>query len=236
MTDAPPPNPLGREQPEARADNQATELFGQTPWQTVGPFFHYGLPWKGGADLVGQSDLGARPELFSEEHYVLNLSAPKGEVAGDRIEVCGQIRDGAGAPAPDAMVEIWQANAAGRYASPDDRRETPPLDQGFVGFGRSSTSEAGEYRFLTIKPGRTPGPGDSLQAPHIAVGVFGRGLLKRLVTRLYFEDEVANDEDAILGLVPASRRATLIARRTAERVYRFDIVLQGQDETVFFDV
>ena len=237
MTDAlGPPNPLGREQPEARADNQAAELFGQTPWQTVGPFFHYGLPWKGGADLVGQSDLGARPELFGEEHYVLNLSAPKGEVAGTRIEVCGQVRDAAGAPVPDAMVEIWQANAAGRYASPADAREELPLDPGFIGFGRSSTSKVGEYRFLTIKPGRTPGPGNGLQAPHIAVGVFGRGLIKRLVTRIYFEDEAANDEDAILELVPAARRPTLIARKTGEGHYRFDIVLQGEDETVFFDV
>ena len=231
----PAPNPLGRDQPEPRLDNQSAELFGQTPWQTVGPFFHYGLPWKGGADLVGQSDLGARPELFPEDHYVLNLSSPKGEVAGDRIEITGQVRDGAGAPVPDAMVEIWQANAAGRYASLDDHRPELALDEGFIGFGRASSAQDGLFRFLTIKPGRVPGPGNTFQAPHIAIGVLGRGLLKRLVTRLYFEDEPSNAEDPVLELVPADRRATLMARKTAPGVYRLDIALQGEDETVFFE-
>jgi protocatechuate 3,4-dioxygenase, alpha subunit len=231
MTEA---NPLGRDAPAPRADNLSTP--GQTPWQTVGPFFHYGLPWKGGADLVGQSDLGARPDLFPEAHYVLNLSSPKGEVAGERIEVAGAVYDADGAPIPDAMIEIWQANSAGRYRSLADGREDLPLDEGFIGWGRSSTSKDGVYRFLTIKPGRVPGPGNAMQAPHIAVGVFGRGLLKRLVTRIYFEDEAANAEDPILELAPADRRRTLIARRTGEGVYRFDIHLQGEQETVFFDL
>ena len=226
-------NPLGRDQPQARQDNQNTP--GQTPWQTVGPFFHYGLPWKGGADLVGQSDLGARPDLFPEAHYVLNLSSPKGEVRGEKIELTGSVYDADGRPVPDAMIEIWQANSAGRYASAHDPRQTLPLDTGFVGFGRASTSREGVYRFLTIKPGRVPGPGDTFQAPHVAVGVFGRGLLKRLVTRIYFEDEPANAEDPILELAPPERRATLIARRDGD-VYRFDIHLQGERETVFFDV
>ena len=236
MTDprAPSPNPLGRDQPEPREDNLSTA--GQTPWQTVGPFFHYGLPWKGGADLVGQSDLGARPELFPEEHYVLNLSSPKGEVAGERIEVTGAVYDADGLPIPDAMIEIWQANSAGRYRSLEDAREELPLDEGFVGFGRSSTTRDGVYRFLTVKPGRVPGPGNTLQAPHIAVGVFGRGLLKRLVTRIYFEDEAANGEDPILELVPQARRDTLIARSQGDGVYRLDIHLQGERETVFFDI
>ena len=220
------------------ADNQSSELFGQTPSQTVGPFFHYGLPWKGGADLVGQSDWGARPELFPEDHYVLNLSAPKGPVKGPIIEIHGCVLDGAGKPVPDAMVEIWQANAAGRYCSPDDRRNDVPLDGNFVGFGRSSTSNAGEYRFRTVLPGRAPGPGNTLQAAHIAIGVTGRGLLKRLVTRLYFEGSEGLETDPILDLVPASRRKTLVARRTAENPvsYGFDIVLQGEGETVFFDI
>jgi protocatechuate 3,4-dioxygenase, alpha subunit len=227
-------NPLGRDEPAPRPDNLSTP--GQTPWQTVGPFFHYGLPWKGGADLVGQSDLGARPDLFPEAHYVLNLSSPKGEVSGERIEVTGAVYDADGAPVPDAMIEIWQANSAGRYRSLEDGREDLPLDEGFIGWGRSSTTKAGVYRFLTVKPGRVPGPGNRLQAPHIAVGVFGRGLLKRLVTRVYFEDEGSNAEDTILDLVPSDRRDTLIARRGSDGAYRFDIHLQGERETVFFDI
>ena len=227
-------NPLGRDQPEVRQDNLNTP--GQTPWQTVGPFFHYGLPWKGGADLVGQSDLGARPDLFPEEHYVLNLSSPKGEVRGEAIEVTGSIFDADENPVPDAMIEIWQANTAGRYVSLEDTREHLPLDPGFVGFGRSSTTKDGVYRFLTLKPGRVPGPGNTLQAPHIAMGVFGRGLIKRLVTRLYFEDEPSNAEDPILELVPTHRRGTLMARKAGAGVYRMDIRLQGEHETVFFDL
>jgi len=218
------------------ADNQSPEVFGQTPWQTVGPFFHYGLPWKGAADLVGGSDIGARTDLFPTDHYLLNQPTSKGTVAGERIEITGRVFDAAGVPIPDAMIEIWQANAAGRYASADDARADLPLDPDFTGFGRSSTSKDGEYRFLTVKPGRVPGPGNTLQAAHIAVGVFGRGLIKRLVTRIYFEDEPANAEDPILELVPTDRRQTLIARRTGDGTYRFDIALQGENETVFFDI
>ncbi len=221
--------------PAPRHDNQDPALFGQTPSQTVGPFFHYGLPWKGGADLVGQSEMGARPELFPEEHYVLNLSPPRGAVSGEVITLEGVVYDADGKPIPDAMIEIWQANAAGRYASPDDDRAEIPLDEGFVGFGRASTDEAGLYRFKTVRPGAVPAPGNGLQAPHIAVGVFGRGLIKRLVTRVYFEDAPQNAEDPILALVPAERRDTLIARKVGD-AWRFDIVLQGERETVFFDV
>lgn len=211
-------------------DNQSLELFGQTPWQTVGPFFHYGLPWKGGADLVGQSDLGARPELMPEDHYLLAQSRPKGEVAGEIIEIIGRVVDGQGEPLSDAFLEIWQADSTGRHDVPGNT--------GFIGFGRSSTSDEGEYRFRTVLPGRTAGPGDSLQAPHIAVGVFGRGLLKRLVTRLYFEGEASNSEDPILALVPDDRRGTLMARPVVESpgTWRFDIALQGEHETVFFDI
>jgi protocatechuate 3,4-dioxygenase alpha subunit len=221
--------------PAPRQDNQDPALFGQTPSQTVGPFFHYGLPWKGGADLVGQSDMGARPELFPEEHYVLNLSPPRGAVAGETIIVEGVVYDADGKPVPDAMIEIWQANAAGRYASPDDGRLNLPLDEGFIGFGRAATNEGGLYRFKTVRPGSVPGPGNSLQAPHIAVSVFGRGVIKRLVTRIYFEDAAENPSDPILALVPAERRDTLVARQVDD-AWRFDIVLQGERETVFFDV
>lgn len=218
-------------------DNQSPELFGQTPWQTVGPFFHYGLPWKGGADLVGDLDIGARPELTPDGHFLLNGPRTRGVIAGRVIEITGKVVDGDGQPVPDALIEIWQANAAGRYRSPDDPRTDLPLDDDFIGFGRSSTDEAGEYRFRTVLPGRTPGPGNSLQAPHIAVGVLGRGITKRLVTRLYFEDGEGNPEDPILALAPEARRHTLIARRVGESplAYRFDIVLRGDGETVFFD-
>jgi protocatechuate 3,4-dioxygenase alpha subunit len=218
-------------------DNQSPELFGQTPSQTIGPFFHYGLPWKGGADLIGSSDLGARPELMPDEHYLLNQPAARKAIAGQPVEIVGTVFDASGAPVPDAMIEIWQANAAGRYNSPADAREGLPLDADFIGFGRSSTEEDGSFRFRTILPGRTPGPGNSQQAAHIAVGVFGRGLLKRLVTRLYFEGEAGHDEDPILAIVPPARRATLIAARIqdAPAIYRFDIHLQGEHETVFFD-
>jgi protocatechuate 3,4-dioxygenase, alpha subunit len=208
-------------------DNQSKELFGQTPWQTVGPFFHYGLPWKGGADLTGSSELGARPDLFAAEHYLLQSPRPRGVVEGEGIEVSGRVLDGDGKPVPDALVEIWQADSKGQYYDPGAAAK-------FVGFGRSATSDDGEYRFRTILPGRVQGPGNSLQAPHIAVGVMARGVLKRLVTRIYFPDGEGLGTDPILELVPAERRATLIARKQAGG-YRFDLILQGAGETVFFD-
>jgi protocatechuate 3,4-dioxygenase alpha subunit len=210
------------------ADNQTPELFGQTPWQTLGPFFHYALPWKGGADLISGSDLGARPELMPAEHDLLHASGQRGPVAGDLIEIVGRVLDGAGEPLPDALVEIWQADAAGSYDG--------ALEPEFPGFGRAATGEDGTFRFRTIRPGRVPGPGNTLQAAHIAVGVLGRGIIKRLVTRLYFEDGEGLEDDPILALVPPGRRSTLIARRSGEGVWRFDIRLQGEHETVFFDV
>ncbi len=226
--------PLEDRESAPRLDNQDPTIFGQTPSQTVGPFFHYGLPWKGGADLVGKSDMGARPDLFGEEHYVLNLSAPTGIPEGEVIEIAGQIFDAKGVAILDAMIEIWQANAAGRYASVDDTREDAPLDPHFVGFGRASVDPDGIYRFRTIMPGRVPGPGNTLQAPHLAVSVFGRGLLNRLATRMYFQDADGNDDDPVLGAVPDTRRQTLIARRRDDGHWWFDIHLQGEAETVFF--
>lgn len=218
------------------ADNQSPELFGQTPSQTVGPFFHYGLPWKGGADLVGMSALGARPDLFPAAHDMLNAAVPHETPRGEIIEIAGFVLDGAGRGVPDAMVEIWQANAAGRYAAPGDARDDVPLDPGFIGFGRAATGAEGEYRFRTVRPGRVPGPGNTLQAPHIALSVFGRGLLRRLATRLYFADGDGNETDPVLARVPVARRDTLIARRGADVGWRLDIVLQGERETVFFDL
>lgn len=208
-------------------DNQSKALFGQTPWQTVGPFFHYGLPWKGGADLIGMTDLGARPDLFAPEHYLLRAPSPRGPMDGTAIEISGRVLDGDGNPVPDALVEIWQANAQGRYHQAGS-------DSAFIGFGRGATAEDGTYRFRTLFPGRVPGPGNSLQASHIAVGVMARGLLQRLVTRLYLPDSEGLEDDPVLALVPPDRRATLVAKGRDGR-YCFDIILQGPGETVFFD-
>jgi len=219
-----------------RQDNLDPALFGQTPSQTVGPFFHYGLPWKGGADLVGKSDMGARPELFDEAHWVLNLSSPTGTPAGETIEIAGRVLDAEGAPVIDAMIEVWQANAAGRYRSADDPRDDVAIDPHFVGFGRASTDAGGVYRFRTIRPGRVPGPGHSLQAPHIALSVFGRGVIKRLPTRLYFADGEGLETDPVLACVPHDRRATLIAERGDDDAWWLDLRLGGAGETVFFDL
>lgn len=183
-----------------------------TPSQTVGPFFHFALPYSGGETLTNEATLG------------------------ERITVEGRVIDGEGKPVTDAMIEIWQANSQGRYNHPEDTQEKQ-IDPNFDGFGRTPTGEDGVYRFHTIKPGQVPGPGGVLQAPHINISVLGRGILKRMATRLYFEGEAANDSDPILNLVPAERRATLIAKRQGDQpVYRLDIILQGENETVFFDV
>jgi protocatechuate 3,4-dioxygenase alpha subunit len=153
------------------------------------------------------------------------------------LEIVGRVLDGDGAPVPDALLEIWQANAAGRYVHPEDS-QPKPIDPAFRGFGRCASDAEGRFRFATIRPGRVPGRGNALQAPHINLGLFARGLLRRLVTRLYFEDAPENAEDPVLALVQdPARRATLLAKRVAGdgAVYRFDIVLQGNGETVFFE-
>jgi protocatechuate 3,4-dioxygenase alpha subunit len=155
---------------------------------------------------------------------------------GERITLRGRVIDGDGKPVSDGVVEIWQANAKGKYAHPEDAQDKP-IDRAFRGFGRSFTNADGGFRLATVLPGRVPGPGGTLQAPHIVVNVFMRGLLKHLVTRVYFPDEPANDEDPVLKLVPEERRATLIARRSGGQkgVLEWNIVLQGDGETVFFD-
>jgi protocatechuate 3,4-dioxygenase, alpha subunit len=145
-------------------------------------------------------------------------------VAGERIRIEGRVVDGDGKPVNDALVEIWQANGEGQYGS-----------KAFRGFGRSATDDTGRYRFSTIKPGRVPGPGGKLQAPHIGVNVFMRGQLKQLVSRIYFPGDPANSEDPVLALVPAARRDTLVARAGKDGVLEWNVILQGRDETVFFD-
>src|SRR5438067_1483847 len=160
-----------------------------TPSQTVGPFFSLGLD---------------RPDWND-----LTVGNPQGE----RIVIEGRVLDGDGAPVPDAVVEIWQANAAGRYNHPDDHQEEKPLDPRFRGFGRAATDSEGRFRIVTIKPGPVPGRGNSLQAPHINVALFARGLLRHLYTRIYFADEAANAADPLLSSIDdRAARATLLAR------------------------
>jgi protocatechuate 3,4-dioxygenase alpha subunit len=155
-------------------------------------------------------------------------------VKGERVTLSGTLLDGDGVGVSDGLIEIWQANARGKYAHPEDR-QAKPLERGWRGFGRIPTDAKGAFRFSTIKPGRVPGPNGKLQAPHLVVSVFMRGLLKHLATRIYFPDEPANAEDPILKLVPAARRATLIAKRKAKGALEWHIVLQGRTETVFFE-
>jgi protocatechuate 3,4-dioxygenase alpha subunit len=188
-----------------------------TTWQTVGPFFKIGLAWLYREDLVGAN------------------------VHGERIEITGRVLDADGNTVPDAVLELWQANSYGKYAHPEDG-QNKPMDSGFSGFGRIATDDQGRFRFTTIRPGQVPAPEMSawapLQAPHINVSVCTRGLLRRLVTRIYFPDESANATDFALLKVDPARRSTLIAKRLANSPSKFewDLVLQGPHETVFFDI
>ena len=193
-------------------------MAGITPSQTVGPYFAYGLTPNG---------TYAWNDAFSS-----NLVTP--DTSGDRIRVEGFVYDGDGVLVPDCMLEIWQADAQGRFADPQDKRALPNAT--FKGFGRCGTGAKGEFAFDTIKPGSVPDPDGRPQAPHILMAVFARGMLLQNYTRIYFDDEAANATDPVLALVPADRRGTLIAKRGEGGVYQFDIRLQGVDETVFFDV
>jgi protocatechuate 3,4-dioxygenase alpha subunit len=185
-----------------------------TPSQTVGPFFHFGLCFDRGAVVVEPGTAGA-------------------------ITIEGQVFDGAGAPVPDALLEFWQADDRGRYRCVADPRGAG-LDDGFDGFGRVPTDADGRFRIVTIKPGpvagASTGADQRVQAPHLLINVFARGLLTPQLTRLYFADEPSNQDDPVLALVPESRRVTLIARGAGEACYHWDLVLQGARETVFFDV
>jgi len=191
-----------------------------TPSQTVGPYFKYGLT--PGSDYAWNDAFGS--DLVTAD------------VSGERIRIIGQVFDGDGKVIPDAMMEIWQADAQGRFADPQDTRATP--NAAFKGFGRCGADAKGGFEFRTIKPGPVPGPGGKQQAPHILMAVFARGMTQQVITRIYFEDEAANAADPILTLVPADRRATLVANREQGDVmtYRFDVHLQGDRETVFFDL
>jgi protocatechuate 3,4-dioxygenase alpha subunit len=187
---------------------------GLTPSQTVGPFFHDAL-------------------LRPDAHCQL-LVAPG--TSGERIRVEGRVLDGDGLGVPDALVELWQANSHGCYVHPADTRGLP-LDPAFSGYGRTGSDAEGRFWFETIRPGPVPFDESTLQAPHLSLTIFARGLLNHLFTRLYFADEPANASDPILLRVPAGRRHTLIAERSEQgtAIYRLDIVLQGPGETVFFN-
>lgn len=192
----------------------------QTPSQTIGPFFAYGLT----AEQYGYP---------MNQIAGADLLANASEIDGDRIRISGRIFDGAGEVISDAMVEIWQADAQGRYAHPADKRGA---NSSFNGFGRTGTETDAESRFVfdTIKPGSV----DDGQAPHINAAIFARGLLSHVFTRIYFPDEdAANAQDPILAAVPDERRPTLIAKQSSEgrNHYVFDVHLQGANETVFLE-
>jgi protocatechuate 3,4-dioxygenase alpha subunit len=184
-----------------------------TPSQTVGPYFSMRLPWPGGPYVVPAGTQGA-------------------------VTVYGRLIDGAGDPIPDGLIETWQADPAGRFAHPaDPRGPVPDGDKEFRGFGRAATGHDGTYKIVTLKPGALPFGDGRAEAPHLDVSVFARGMLDRSVTRMYFPDEAeANEADPVLRAVPAGRRATLIAVPAGERLLRFDIRMQGDNETVFFDL
>ena len=183
-----------------------------TTWQTVGPFFRIGLHRLFQHDIAGE------------------------DVHGERIAVVGRVFDGAGVPIPDAVVEIWQANAYGKYAHPEDTQDKA-LEQGFRGFGRIPTDEQGFFRFSTILPGSVPGADGSMQAPHLVVSLLMRGLLRGLVTRAYFPGQCLNATDPVLLRVDAARRPTLLLERAEqdEALFTWEIHMQGDRETVFLE-
>jgi protocatechuate 3,4-dioxygenase alpha subunit len=184
-----------------------------TPSQTVGPFFSIGCDRLKTMEPVGTG------------------------ISGDHIEIRGRVIDGDGVGVPDAMLEVWQANGAGKYAHPEDMQDKM-IDANFRGFGRVSTGASGEFLLLTVKPGPVPGPDGRAQAPHIDVSVFMRGLLRRLVTRIYFPDVAANEADFVLNRVEVRRRGTLVAKNVdvQNNQLEWNVILQGENETVFFDI
>jgi protocatechuate 3,4-dioxygenase alpha subunit len=198
---------------------------GITPSQTIGPFSAYALtPQEPGKNYARSQLVGA--DLVTSD------------AAGERVRIEGRVLDGAEAPIEGVLLEIWQADAQGRYAHPRDTRALP--NASFKGFGRVETDIAGRFKFDTIKPGAVPGPDGRMQAPHIVLALHVRGLLVHLYSRIYFSDEATNADDPILALVPADRRETLIAQRAPaaddKTVYRFDVRVRSDRETVFFDI
>ena len=196
------------------AGNRSAKRLKLTPWCTVGPYFAV---------------------CVTTELCIPQLAGP--EIKGERVKLICSVFDRNGACVPDTLIEIWQADADGKYNHPADR-QTKSIDAAFRGFGRQITDASGACEIETIKPGRVPGPRGALQAPHLEVGVFTRGVLKRLATRIYFAGDAANSECPVLALVPKSRRATLMAQPVAGQpgTWRHEIHLSGPIETVFFEV
>ena len=205
-----------------------TPLKRETASQTAGPYVHIGLaPKAAGFDIF-------------ENNFGSVLTTP--ETQGERITIEGRVFDGSGTPVRDVLLEIWQADSQGRYAHPADRQAGKPLDPAFRGWGRAcSDFDTGVYAFETIKPGVVTGRNGRFMAPHVNVWIVARGINLGLNTRMYFSDEAeSNAKDAVLNLIEwEARRATLVAQRSTAKdgavVYRFDIRLQGEGETVFFD-
>ncbi len=189
---------------------------GITPSQTVGPYFKYGLT--PGTDYRWNDAFGN------------NLATP--DAVGERIRIEGQVFDGDGKPVVDSMLEIWQADGQGRFA---DQTQGTLANTAFRGFGRVGTDASGAFAFDTVKPGQVPDPDGKLQAPHILLAVFARGMTMQTYSRIYFVGQAANATDPVLALVPSERRNTLMATKQGA-AYRFDVHLQGERETVFFDL
>jgi protocatechuate 3,4-dioxygenase, alpha subunit len=179
--------------------------------QTVGPYFTIGLD------------------------YLISNAVPEPAIGAEAITIHGRVLDADGMPVPDAMLEVWQADPSGRYTS-DERAAVVNKPTELPGFARLVTDDQGTFRFTTAKPGGVPFGDGRLQAPHIVVLLFMRGLLRHLITRMYFPDEPANETDPVLQLLPEDRRNTLIARRDPQSVelLEWNILLQGDAETVFF--
>ena len=203
----------------------------ETASQTAGPYVHIGLAPKAAGFDIFENSFGS--VLFDAQ------------TKGERIRIEGRVFDGIGTVLKDVLIEIWQANAAGKYAHPADRQPGKSLDPHFRGWGRSCTDfETGIYTFDTIKPGAAEGRNGRIMAPHISAWIVARGINIGLNTRIYFSDEAAaNAKDPVINLIEwEARRKTLVAERTDRRsddgaaVYRFDIRLQGENETVFFDI
>jgi protocatechuate 3,4-dioxygenase alpha subunit len=183
-----------------------------TAFQTAGPYFHLGC---------------------INTRAVSCLAGPAAK--GQRVRLTTRVFDADNIPISDAMIEIWQADAEGRYHHPDDPR-SPQVDPHCAGFGRLGTDAQGICIFESIKPGRVPGNDGTLQAPHLNISLFARGILHRYTTRIYFSGDLANAEDPILALVPENRRGTLMARPSSDTDWDFEIHLGGEPETVFFDI
>lgn len=186
-----------------------------TPSQTVGPFYAYCLT----------------PEAYKTLPSLFSARVATEDALGQRIAISGTITDGVGAAVPDALVEIWQPDGGGRFAGAHAELQ----NSAFKGFGRTPCDETGTFTFHTVKPGRVPTAEGTLQAPHVALSIFGKGLNRRLYTRVYFVDEASNAEDPVLSMLPEDERQTLIAEKKGEGTYHIRIRLQGEGETVFFE-